>query len=80
MDKTGNIAVGYSASSSTVAPSIRYTGRQPTDPLGTLSGEQVVITSGGSVAEAVDTFRKAVEKWRSQNPVEVKNYTAWAAQ
>ena len=48
MDKTGNIAVGYSASSSTVAPSIRYTGRQPTDPLGTLSGEQVVITSGGS--------------------------------
>jgi raffinose/stachyose/melibiose transport system substrate-binding protein len=46
---------------------------------GNLAGGQV-ITSGGSVAEAVDTFRKAVEKWRSQNPVEVKNYTAWAAQ
>ena len=28
--------------------------------------------------EAVDTFTKAVEKWRSQNPAEVKNYTAWA--
>jgi hypothetical protein len=46
---------------------------------GNLAGGQV-ITSGGSVAEAVDTFRKAVEKWRSQNPVEVKNYTAWAGQ
>lgn len=46
---------------------------------GNLAGGQV-ITSGGSVQEAVDTFRKAVEKWRTQNPVEVKNYTAWAAQ
>ena len=46
---------------------------------GNLAAGQV-ITSGGSVAEAVDTFRKAVEKWRSQNPVEVKNYTAWAGQ
>lgn len=46
---------------------------------GNLAGGQV-ITSGGSVTEAVDTFRKATEKWRSQNPVEVKNYTEWAAQ
>jgi raffinose/stachyose/melibiose transport system substrate-binding protein len=46
---------------------------------GNLAGGQV-ITSGGSVKDAVDTFSKAVEKWRSQNPVEVKNYTAWAGQ
>jgi len=46
---------------------------------GNLAGGQV-ITSGGSVKDAVDTFRKATEKWRSQNPVEVKNYTAWAEQ
>lgn len=39
-----------------------------------------VVTSGGSAAEAVDTFTKAAEKWRSQNPAEVKNYTAWAGQ
>jgi hypothetical protein len=32
------------------------------------------------VKDAVDTFAKAVEKWRSENPVEVKNYTAWAGQ
>ena len=48
MDKTGNIAVGYSASSSTAVPSIRYSGRQTGDPLGTLQAEQVIITGGGS--------------------------------
>jgi multiple sugar transport system substrate-binding protein len=46
---------------------------------GNLAAGQV-ITSGGSVEEAVSTFKKAVEKWRSQNPVEVKNYTQWASQ
>ena len=44
---------------------------------GNLAAGQV-ITSGGSVKEAVDTFTKATEKWRSQNPAELKNYTAWA--
>ena len=46
---------------------------------GNLAAGQV-ITSGASVNDAVDTFKKAVEKWRSQNPVEVKNYTASASQ
>jgi len=36
------------------------------------------ITSGGTPAEAVATFVAAAEKWRSQNPVEVEAYTAWA--
>ena len=34
MDRDGNIAVGYSVSSSTTFPSIRYAGRLATDPLG----------------------------------------------
>lgn len=46
---------------------------------GNLAAGQV-ITSGGSVEEAVETFRKAVEKWRSQNPVEVEDYTDWSSQ
>ncbi len=46
---------------------------------GNLAAGQV-ITSGGTVPQAVDTFRKAAEKWRGQNPVEVKNYKAWAGQ
>jgi raffinose/stachyose/melibiose transport system substrate-binding protein len=46
---------------------------------GNLAAGQV-ITSGGTVAKAVDTFSKATEKWRGQNPVEVKNYKAWTGQ
>jgi hypothetical protein len=47
MDKAGNMAVGYTASSSTTVPSIRYSGRETTDPLNTLQTEQVIYTSGG---------------------------------
>lgn len=39
-----------------------------------------IITSGGTVGKAVATFKQATEKWRTQNPAEVKNYTAWAGQ
>jgi Bacterial Ig domain len=37
MDQNGNIAIGYSVSSSNMFPSIRYAGRLATDPLGTLA-------------------------------------------
>ena len=48
MDRMGNIAVGFSQSSSTTHPGIAYTGRAPTDPLGTLQAAFTVITGGGS--------------------------------
>jgi hypothetical protein len=48
MDKMGNIGVGYSASSNTVVPGIRYTGRETTDPLNTLQSEQIAYPGGGS--------------------------------
>jgi uncharacterized membrane protein len=49
MDHAGNIALGYSASSSTVSPSVRYTGRVAGDPLGTMTqGEGVLLTGTGS--------------------------------
>ena len=47
-DKQGNIALGYSASSGTVKPSIRYTGRLITDALGTMQTETIVKAGGGS--------------------------------
>ncbi len=47
-DKQGNIAVGYSASSGTVTPSIRYTGRLATDALGTMQTESTIQAGGGS--------------------------------
>jgi hypothetical protein len=49
MDQVGNIGVGYSVSSSTVSPSIRYTGRLVSDTLGTLpQGEATIVAGSGS--------------------------------
>ncbi len=48
MDKQGNIALGYSASSSSVYPSVRYTGRLVTDALGTMQTETIIQAGSGS--------------------------------
>ncbi len=48
MDKAGNIALGYSVSSSALRPSIRFTGRGPADALGTLGPEFNIQTGVGS--------------------------------
>jgi hypothetical protein len=48
MDSAGDIGVGYSASSSTIHPAIRYAGRVPSDPLGTLEAEVSMIEGTGS--------------------------------
>src|SRR6266850_3013377 len=48
MDKAGNIALGYSVSSSSLHPAIRYTGRVPGDPLGTMETETSIIEGPGS--------------------------------
>lgn len=48
-DKVGNLAIGYSVSSSTQSPGIRYTGRASSDPLGQLRIEATVsLPSTGS--------------------------------
>jgi hypothetical protein len=48
MDQMGNIALGFSQSSSSTHPGIAYTGRVPTDPVGTMESPFTVITGGGS--------------------------------
>ncbi|BAO45540.1 carboxypeptidase regulatory-like domain-containing protein [Thiolapillus brandeum] len=49
MDAQGNIAVGYSVSSTSTYPSIRYAGRLAGDPANTLpQAEAVLIAGGGS--------------------------------
>lgn len=49
MDRVGDIALGFSASSSLVSPSIRYTGRLVTDTLGMLpQGEATLMNGSGS--------------------------------
>lgn len=49
IDQQGNMAMVYSASSSSVYPSIRYAGRLASDPLGQMSqGEATLIAGSGS--------------------------------
>jgi Abnormal spindle-like microcephaly-assoc'd, ASPM-SPD-2-Hydin len=47
-DKLGDIGMGYSASSSSIYPAIRVTGRVPSDPLGTMESEYNVVTGTGA--------------------------------
>jgi hypothetical protein len=48
MDKVGDIAVGYSISSSSIHPGIAFTGRTPSDTLGTLESEAIILSGTGS--------------------------------
>jgi len=49
MDGSGNLAMGFSASSSSISPEIRYAGRLATDPLNTLAqGEATLFAGTGS--------------------------------
>ena len=49
MDKAGNIGLAYNISSSgTIFPSIRYTGRLATDPLGLMPQGEKVLVNGGN--------------------------------
>jgi hypothetical protein len=48
MDASGDIALGYSVSSAGTYPGIRYTSRQPGDPLGTLAAESTLLNGAGA--------------------------------
>jgi hypothetical protein len=48
MDKAGNIALGFSASSLRLNPSVFVVGRTPADPPGTMSGPLVLVSGGGA--------------------------------
>jgi len=46
VDQSGNTAIGYSMSSPTMFPGIRYAGRLATDPIGNLSQGKATMFSG----------------------------------
>ena len=53
MDHVGNIALGFSAASGTVYPSVRYTGRLASDPLSVMAqGESNIISGTGSQTDS----------------------------
>jgi len=57
MDSSGNMAIGFSVSSATTYPSIRYAARLATDPLGTLAqGETTLIAGSGSQTHTADRW------------------------
>ncbi len=48
MDQAGDMGLGYSVSSSSVYPSVSFTGRVAADPLGSMEGEQLIVSGFGS--------------------------------
>jgi hypothetical protein len=47
-DQAGDMALGYTVSSSSISPSVRFTGRVPTDPASTMEAEVNVVSGTGS--------------------------------
>ncbi len=57
MDHVGNIALGFSAASGSVYPSVRYTGRLAGDPLGVMAqGESTIIAGTGSQTHSANRW------------------------
>ncbi len=85
MDHDGNIALGYTVSSSSVYPSIRYTGRLATDPLGELQTEQTLVAGSGYHygSRWGDYFMMAVDPvddctfWFTSEYVQTSGITPW---
>jgi hypothetical protein len=89
MDKFGNIAVGYSVSSSTSFPGVRYAGRLQADPKNKLSqGEANMVAGGGATTSAEgrwgDYTSMSVDPvddctfWYTGEFVKTTGYASWA--
>jgi hypothetical protein len=48
MDQAGNMGLGYSISSSSVSPTVAFTGRLASDPANTMQAETIVVNGTGS--------------------------------
>ncbi len=56
MDVNGNIALGYSASSSSITPEIRFTGRFANDPLNEMTIQEETIFQGPAAQTGVNRW------------------------
>ncbi len=56
MNGNGDIAIGYSVSSSSVYPSIRYTARRAGDPLGQMTFAEIELVSGLSSQSGISRW------------------------
>ena len=77
MDHTGNIALGYSVSSSSIYPSIRYAGRLVDDPPGEMTqGEDSIVVGAGSQTDPAARWGD----YSSMNLDPVDDCTFWYTQ
>src|SRR5437016_1755594 len=67
MDQAGDMALGYSVSSSSTHPSIAVTGRRPSDAANTMQVETVIIAGTGSQTST----RRAVSRWGDYSAMQV---------
>ena len=68
MDQSGNIGLGYSVSSSSLHPAIRYTGRLAPDGLGQMSqGEGSIIEGAGSQG----SVNRTLSRWGDYSSMSV---------
>src|ERR1700674_2234739 len=56
MDQSSDMALGYSVSSSSVYPSIYFTGRVAADTPGSMEGEQLIVNGSGSQTGGVSRW------------------------
>ena len=87
LDHVGDLALGYSVSSLTVYPSVRYTGRLAGDPLGSLpQGEKSIVEGTGSQLSSNrwgDYSMMGVDPlddctfWYTQEYVAVSGFNTW---
>jgi len=69
IDSSGNIAMGYSVSSANMYPSIRYTGRMASDPLGVMTiAEKGIVNGGGS---QTNTWSGTPSRWGDYSTINV---------
>jgi uncharacterized repeat protein (TIGR01451 family) len=69
MDQVGDIALGYSVSSSTTFPSVAFTARSAGDPAGTMQPETTIISGTGS--QTTDSFGNQLTRWGDYSAMQV---------
>ncbi|MFC2102262.1 T9SS type A sorting domain-containing protein [Bacteroidota bacterium] len=69
MDADGNIALGYSVSSTTLFPSIRYTGRMVNDSLNVMTINEAGIVNGGG--SQTNTWSGSPSRWGDYSCISV---------
>lgn len=81
IDSNNNIAMGYSISSADMYPSIRYTGRMASDPLGEMTLQESGIINGGG--SQTNTWSGNPSRWgdySSMNTDPASPMTFWYTQ